>query len=106
MGIGTPGSGGGMQAAPAGRCWGMGTRVLEFPMILFSAGNGNAGWQRDGVRDRALGGGAAGKGLRAHLTCKVQLPQKLGCLLKSSINTQTQLHAHMRRGLSSPRMGV
>lgn len=62
MGIGTPGSGGGMQAAPAGRCWGMGTRVLEFPMILFSAGNGNAGWQRDGVRDRALGGRGCGQG--------------------------------------------
>lgn len=58
---------------------------------------------RGGMRGgRALGRGAAGKGLGAHLTCKVQLPPKLGCLLKSRINTQTQLRAHMRRGLCIP----
>lgn len=52
------------------------------------------GWDegRQGPRERGCGQGA-------HLTCKVQLPPKLGCLLKSRINTQTQLRAHMRRGL-------
>lgn len=53
-----------------------------------------------------------GKGRRARgwgltLTCKVQLPHKLGCFLKSDIriNTQTQLHAHMRRRLCIPEGG-
>lgn len=61
------------------------------------------GWLlRGGGKGRALGRGAAGKGLGGStLTCKVQLPHKLGCFLKSDIriNTQTQLHAHMRRRL-------
>lgn len=103
MGVRTPGLGGGMQAAPAGTRWGTGRGVLESPVVLFSAGNSNAGWQGGGMRGgRALGRGAAGKGLGAHLTCKVHLPPKLGCLLKSRINTQTQLRAHMRRGLCIP----
>lgn len=63
MGISTPGSGGGMQAAPAGTRWD-GRGVLESPVVLFSAGNSNAGWQGGGMRGgRALGRGAAGKGL-------------------------------------------
>lgn len=38
-----PGTGGGMQAAPAGRRWEAVGRVLEFPTILFSARNSDAG---------------------------------------------------------------
>lgn len=80
-------------------------RVLEFPTILFSAGNSKAGCrggrgegQGPGERD----GGQGTWGLT--LTCKVQLPHKLGCFLKDDIhiNTQTQLHAHMRRKLCIP----
>lgn len=57
---------------------------------------------------KAVGRGAAGKGLGGFtLTCKIQLPHKLGCFLKSDtrINTQTQLHAHMRRRLCIPKGG-
>jgi hypothetical protein len=60
------------------------------------------GWEQgSGQRGRR----ARGSGLT--LTCKVQLPHKLGCFLKSDgrIHTQTRLHAHMRR-LCIPGMGV
>lgn len=64
------------------------------------------GWLlREWEEEKALGRGVAGKGLT--LTCKVQLPHKLGCFLKSDIriNTQTQPHAHMRRRLCIPEGG-
>lgn len=65
---------------------------------------GGEGWGKgrpwgEGRRARDWGGFT--------LTCKIQLPHKLGCFLKSDtrINTQTQLHAHMRRRLCIPKGG-
>lgn len=67
------------------------------------------GWLlRRGGEGWALGRGVAGEGMGGlTLTCKVQLPHKLDCFLKSDIriNTQTQLHAHMRRRLCIPKGG-
>lgn len=78
----------------------------SFPQSFSLQGRARLAVQGAGERRRALGGGAAGEG-GLTLTCKVQLPHKLGCFLKSDIriNTQTQLHAHMRRRLCVPEGG-
>ena len=81
-------------------------RVLEFPTILFSAGKSKAGCPGSRGEGQGPGGRGGGRG-GLTLTCKVQLPHKLGCFSKSDIriNTQTQLHAHMRRRLCVPEGG-
>lgn len=64
---------------------------------------GKRGEGREGRGERGGGQGTGG----FTLTCKIQLPHRLGCFLKSDtrINTQTQLHAHMRRRLCIPKGG-
>lgn len=101
-----PGSGEACRQPQQAGAGGWVGRVLEFPTILFSAGKSKAGCpgsRREGQGPGGKGGGRGG----LTLTCKVQLPHKLGCFSKSDIriNTQTQLHAHMRRRLCVPEGG-
>lgn len=103
-----PGSGEACRQPQQAGAGGWVGRVLEFPTILFSAGNSKAdcpGGRGEGQGPGERDGGQGERGLT--LTCKVQLPHKLGCFSKSDIhiNTQTQRHAHMRRRLCIPEGG-